>query len=554
MEQTLQENQRQLSERNQQLEGLFASAPAGMALFAAAYPYQVLVHNRVYQEFWAEPFHSQGMVGKYITDYAPLAEESGIFAVFRDVAATGQAKTLYDFLYEGLPRGKTWWNWSLTPVYQDGQLVAFAHMLIEVTPQFQARQALEAEIVERQRAEDAVRTLNAELEQRVRERTAELEEGRRILEALMTYIPEGITIADAPDVMIRMVSQYGQALTGKPHEVLEGIPSEEHVEVWDLFKADGLTRPAGDELPLTRAVKQGEVVNDEVWVLRQPSGHEITILCNAGPIRDQHDNIVGGIIAWRDVTERIRAEDELKRVTSSLQQQTALLEAANKEMEAFTYSVSHDLRAPLRAVDGFSKAILEDYTDKLDEEGREDLGFIRAGAQQMGKLIDDMLRLSRVGRAEMRVELVDVSALVRAIADDLQRQDPVRQVAWQITPGLSAWGDQSLLQIMLENLLSNAWKFTGKSTTAQIAFFATTQDGDTVYAIRDNGAGFDMAYVNKLFAPFQRLHTAEEFPGTGIGLAIVQRIIARHGGRVWAEGAVNQGATLYFTLPARKEE
>jgi PAS domain S-box-containing protein len=553
-EQTLQENQRQLNERNQQLEGLFASAPAGMALFAAAYPFQVLVHNRVYQEFWAEPFHSQGMVGKYITDYAPLAEESGIFAVFQDVAATGQAKTLYDFPYEGLPRGKTWWNWSLTPVYQDGQLVAFAHMLIEVTPQFQARQALEAEIGERQRAEEAVRTLNAELEQRVRERTAELEEGRRILEALMTYIPEGITIADAPDVMIRMVSQYGQALTGKPHEVLEGIPSEEHVEVWDLFKADGLTRPAGDELPLTRAVKQGEVVNDEVWVLRQPSGHEITILCNAGPIRDQHDNIVGGIIAWRDVTERIRAEDELKRVTSSLQQQTALLEAANKEMEAFTYSVSHDLRAPLRAVDGFSKAILEDYTDKLDEEGREDLGFIRAGAQQMGKLIDDMLRLSRVGRAEMRVELVDVSALVRAIADDLQRQDPVRQVAWQITPGLSAWGDQSLLQIMLENLLSNAWKFTGKSTTAQIAFFATTQDGDTVYAIRDNGAGFDMAYVNKLFAPFQRLHTAEEFPGTGIGLAIVQRIIARHGGRVWAEGAVNQGATLYFTLPARKEE
>jgi len=287
------------------------------------------------------------------------------------------------------------------------------------------------------------------------------------------------------------------------------------------------------------------------------TGHVHWLSTHKVPLFDKDGTCSKLLLVTTDITTRKHAEQELTQLIETLDQRvherTAQLEAANKEMEAFTYSVSHDLRAPLRAVDGFSKAILEDYAEKLDEEGREDLAFIRQGAQQMGKLIDDMLRLSRVGRAEMRMECVNVSALVQDIADDLQRQDPDRQVAWQITPDLNAWGDQPLLRILLENLLSNAWKFTGRCPAARIEFFAFQQDGTTVYAIRDNGAGFNMTYVNKLFAPFQRLHTAEEFPGTGIGLAIVQRIITRHGGRIWAEGTVGQGATFYFTLPEPKE-
>jgi PAS domain S-box-containing protein len=286
-------------------------------------------------------------------------------------------------------------------------------------------------------------------------------------------------------------------------------------------------------------------------------GRQVWMTWTNKPIFDAQGQLVEILAIGSDITQQKQVEQELRQLNETLDQRvrerTAQLEAANKEMEAFTYSVSHDLRAPLRAVDGFSKAILEDYADKLDEEGKENLAFIRDGAQQMGKLIDDMLRLSRAGRTEMRMERVSLSALVRDIADDLQRQDPARQVEWRIAPDVSAMGDQPLLRILLENLLSNAWKFTGRCPAARIEFFSSQQGGTTVYAIRDNGAGFDMAYVNKLFAPFQRLHTAEEFPGTGIGLAIVQRIINRHGGRIWAEGAVNQGATFYFTLPEPKE-
>lgn len=253
-----------------------------------------------------------------------------------------------------------------------------------------------------------------------------------------------------------------------------------------------------------------------------------------------------------EINERKKAESEILRLNVQLEERvaerTAQLEATNKEMEAFSYSVSHDLRAPLRSIDGFSQALLEDYSDKLDALGQNYLQRVRAATQRMAQLIDDLLNLSRLTRSEMRYEEVDLSALVEAIATELHKTQPERQVEFAITPGLVTNGDTHLLRIVLENLLGNAWKFTGKHQKARIEFGLLHQDNTHVYFVRDDGTGFDMAYVEKLFGAFQRLHAMTEFEGTGIGLATVQRIIHRHGGRVWAESAVEQGATFYFTL------
>lgn len=288
----------------------------------------------------------------------------------------------------------------------------------------------------------------------------------------------------------------------------------------------------------------------------------------------------------RVAVARQRAEDD-RRMKVELEWQvaerTAQLDAANKELEAFSYSVSHDLRAPLRAIDGFSQALLEDYPDRLNDQGRNYLARVRAGTQRMAELIDDLLQLSRVTRAEMRRETVDLSTLADSVVADLRRLEPQRRVEIAIQPGLTAEGDAKLLRIALVNLLSNAWKFTGRQPSARIelgelnngdvqgrtsAAGATPPGmgeveqrkerlpgmagaaGERAFYVRDNGVGFDMAYAGKLFGAFQRLHAASEFPGTGVGLATVQRIINRHGGHVWAEGAVNRGATFYFALPS----
>ncbi|HHY53686.1 MAG TPA: PAS domain S-box protein [Clostridiales bacterium] len=224
------------------------------------------------------------------------------------------------------------------------------------------------------------------------------------------------------------------------------------------------------------------------------------------------------------------------------------LEEANKELEAFSYSVSHDLRAPLRSIDGFSQVLLEDYADKLDDQGKDYLRRIRAASLRMSQLINDLLTLSRVTRAEIHFEEVDLTTIVENIAAELKERQPDRNVKFIIAQNVKAYGDSHLLRIVLENLLDNAWKFTSKHKDAVIEFGAKECEGKRVYFVRDDGAGFDMAYVNKLFVPFQRLHEQDEFEGTGIGLATVQRIVHRHGGKVWAEGEVEKGATFYFTL------
>jgi signal transduction histidine kinase len=251
--------------------------------------------------------------------------------------------------------------------------------------------------------------------------------------------------------------------------------------------------------------------------------------------------------------EANRMAASLERLGKERAQAEAALALSNRELEAFSYSVAHDLRAPLRGINGFSRTLLEDFSDKLDEEAKDYLQRIAAAAQRMGQLIDALLTLSRVSRAELRREPIDLSRLADAVVLQLRASQPERTVDFVNQEGLVAYGDPILIRAVLENLLGNAWKFTGSRQDARITFAAEPKDGALVCSIRDNGAGFDMAYAEKLFAPFQRLHSTAEFAGTGIGLATVQRIIHRHGGQIWAEGAVNQGATFRFTLPEREQ-
>jgi len=263
--------------------------------------------------------------------------------------------------------------------------------------------------------------------------------------------------------------------------------------------------------------------------------------------------VVGGRVVFtailRDVTKTREAEEEINALNADLRRRATQLENANRELEAFSYSVSHDLRAPLRSISGFSQVLFEDYADALDEEGQDYLKRIGDASQRMAQLIDDLLDLSRLSRGEVRRAPVNLSQLAEAVVADLRAAHPERSVEVDIAPGLKAEADPHLVRTVLNNLLGNAWKYTSRKDHARIAFGGTTDsEGQPAFFVRDDGAGFDMAYVDKLFGAFQRLHGMKDFPGTGVGLATVQRIVHKHGGRIWAEGAVDQGATFTFTL------
>jgi signal transduction histidine kinase len=317
----------------------------------------------------------------------------------------------------------------------------------------------------------------------------------------------------------------------------------------DLCDIPGLR----DRLKLVATTGQG-FEGFEAQYSFPPTGPEPkTLLLSARRVVSEVDASPMILLAIEDVTEKRLAEGALGRLNDELEarvrQRTTQLEAANAEMEAFCYSVSHDLRAPLRAIDGFARELLQDYADRVDETGRHYLQRVRANSQRMAQLLDDLLQLSRLSRSEMAVGLVDVTALAHEVAAELRQREPDRRVDLRVEPGLTARGDARLLRVALENLLGNAWKFTSKKAEATVEVGRRQDDSGLAFYVRDDGAGFDPQYASKLFGAFQRLHHEREFPGTGIGLAIVQRVVHRHGGRVWAEGAVGMGATFSFTLP-----
>jgi light-regulated signal transduction histidine kinase (bacteriophytochrome) len=271
---------------------------------------------------------------------------------------------------------------------------------------------------------------------------------------------------------------------------------------------------------------------------------------------DQDQRPIRMVGVTQDVTERKAIEDELAKHRQSLEElvasRTKELETINKELESFSYSVSHDLRAPLRAIDGFSHALLDDYQEKLDETGKDYLQRVCNSAHRMGDLIDDLLGLSRVTRHNLNRITVDMSALAESVIAELKAGDPDRSIETSIMPGIMGYGDKNMLRVVLSNLLGNAWKYTSNNDGAKIEFGFELRDGEKVYYVRDNGVGFDMSHSDKLFGAFQRLHRRDEFEGTGIGLATVQRVIHRHGGEIWAEAEVGQGAVFYFTLENKK--
>jgi PAS domain S-box-containing protein len=323
-------------------------------------------------------------------------------------------------------------------------------------------------------------------------------------------------------------------------DIVSGTTAAELPEVYHAFVA-GTSEPYPPERqPIVRALagERGHVADIEI---HRPGG-PVPIEVWAAPVFDTERRVAFAIAAFSDISERLRGEAALKAYAAEL-------EAANAELNAFAYSVSHDLRAPLRSIDGFSLALLEDHAGQLNAEAQGHLARVRAAAQRMAALIDDLLALSRITRSEMRLERVDLTALARSIADELALANPSRAVTFVAAPGLSARGDAGLLRLALHNLLENAWKFTGKQPSARVELGVIAHTGEQAYFVRDDGAGFDMTYADKLFGAFQRLHHERDFAGTGIGLATVRRVILRHGGRVWAESAPGRGATFYFTLP-----
>jgi PAS domain S-box-containing protein len=325
-------------------------------------------------------------------------------------------------------------------------------------------------------------------------------------------------------------------------ESLFGYPAEEAIG-----KSLTLLLPPGcqaEELALIARLPEGNPVAPFEAVRRRKNGSDVDVSVTVSPIRDSHGALAGASMVARDIAERKRAGVAVQRARDAA-------EAANRELEAFSYSVAHDLRAPLRAIDGFSQVLLEDHGATLDAPARELLQRVRRGAQHMGQLIDGLLGLGRLTRAELRSEPVDLSALALAAAERLRASQRGRVVEFAIGDGIVDSGDRALLGAVLDNLLGNAWKFTRNQARARIEFGSTTEQGRPVYFVRDNGAGFDMAFASKLFGVFQRFHTASEFEGTGIGLATVQRIVQHHGGRVWAEAKVGAGACFYFTLGER---
>jgi len=424
----------------------------------------------------------------------------------------------------------------VVPLASGGELIGVVWVLRHGA-QHPPLDELDLEIVKDLANHAALAILNARLFQRL-ERSEQLRaaeeravQASSLLDAIIENIPDMVFVKDADRLAFVRLNRAGEQLLGLSRGQLIGKTD------FDLFPASQAEFFVAKD---REALAATEVVDITEEPIQTPQGtrwlHTKKVpLCDAAGV----PRYLLGIS--HDITERKHAIAELSAAKS-------IAEDANRELESFSYSVAHDLRTPLRAIDGFSLALAEDYGDRLDPEGRRYLARVREAAQRMAELIDDLLTLSRVTRSELRRDRVDLSAVAHTVLGALQRLEPDRRVETVIAAGLSADADPQLAAILLDNLLGNAWKFTAKTAAARIELGQTTVDGVVAWFVRDNGAGFDMAYRDKLFGVFQRLHPEAEFPGTGIGLATVARITQRHRGRIWADGRPGEGATFYFTL------
>jgi PAS domain S-box-containing protein len=570
---------------------------------------------------------------------------------------------------------------KLKPAYEDNNLTKEPQLpLADQMGEFLQRSRKAAinlmndALASRHRAEELNQKLLLEIEERLKAEVklaaalAEAEKGHNTLKSLMQSIPLGITIADAPDARIRMVSKFTEDTLNRTFDELDGTASE-HPRQWGFFHKDGVTPGISEELPLTRAIVFGETIKNEEWVLSGSDGSKIPIICTAAPVVDNEGNITGGVCGWQDVSQQrkfldelqesekrfrimadaipqlawianaegdiywfnkrcyqytgmnkeqlkgqgwlsahdpvhvpfitkrwqkalsrgksmntessIRGADgmfrpflvmsmpfinklgkverwfgtctdisELKYNEKQLAKRARDLELAMKDLESFSYSISHDLRTPLLSLKGFLSIIQMDFSSVVEsnQEMKAYLGKIYECADKMSELINDILSLSRISRQQMDPVSFNLNELTLPIVESLRQMDPHRKVDVKIAENLNLIADKSLMGLAMNNLLSNAWKYTGKKSDAVIEVGQTNQSGIKIYYIKDNGIGFDMKFSQKLFEPFRRLHHDKEFPGTGIGLAIVKKVIELHGGRIWAEASPGQGAAFYFTL------
>ncbi|MCJ7588646.1 MAG: PAS domain-containing protein [Candidatus Aminicenantes bacterium] len=480
--------------------------------------------NEAFLRVWGYPSKDE-VIGKpllhFVNDY------NDAVAIVTALNSTGQWEG--DYLAKRKD-GSTFVAYGLATTIKDekGTVIGYQSAVMDVTGQRDAEKELKKH--------------RDHLEQLIAERTEDLKKSEERFRTVADFTYDWEYWADAQRRLL-YISPSCERITGYTQEEFYKYPT----------LIDTIVHP--DDLGVFQAHVDdyhiGTKRTDSTdWSFRiidsRGNMHWIGHVCR--PITGEDGTYKGRRVSNRDITEGKKAEMAIQGFNESLRRNNAELQALNSELEGFAYSVSHDLRAPLRTIDGFSHALLEDYEDKLGVQGKDYLRRVRASTQRMAQLIDDILKLSRITRSEMNIEKVNLTQIAWSIIDELQKSQPERLINIKIAEGLEDTADPRLMRVALENLLGNAWKFTGKQSEAVIEFGSTKEGEKKVYFIRDNGAGFDMAYADKLFAPFQRLHTTEEYAGTGIGLATVQRIARRHGGKAWAEGQVDKGATFYFSL------
>ncbi len=368
------------------------------------------------------------------------------------------------------------------------------------------------------------------------------EEAMRLNSFVLNQINDLVTITNLEGDIL-YVNQAEADSFNFPKEKLIGA----NIDIFGENPEKGATQKEIREMTIRDGTWRGEVINYST------DGQELIFDCRTQVIYDEQGKPIALCGVSTDITEQKRTEEEIRALNEELEERvkerTAQLEAANRELDAFTHSASHDLRGPLNRIDGFSRILFEDYSEQLDQQGQDYLRRISNSSRHMSELIDDLLKLSNVSQHQISREPVELSALVNIKLKELQSREPDRQVETVVAPGLVTEADTALLRIALENLLNNAWKFSADEALSRIEFGSTIQNGIEVFYIRDNGTGFDMKHAEKLFTAFQRLHDTKNYPGTGVGLSIVSRIISRHGGDIWAEGEVGKGACFYFTLP-----